>query len=273
MGQIKGYLRGRAVWQALAGSVILQFLVVACLALFSAPSFAADPPPPPPTTAVLVHGAFADGSAWNKVVPLLQKQGLKVIVVQNPLSSLADDVAFTKRAIKEAPGPVVLVGHSWGGAVITQAGVDPKVKALVYVAAFAPSVGQSSADTVKDHPAPPGLARLIVSDGYLKLSPEGVATDFAQDASDSEKKLIEASQGAVRAANFDEKLTAAAWVSKPSWYIVTEQDRMIHPEAQRAAAAKIKANVKVLRSSHVPMLSRPLDVAKVIAGAAKSTSP
>jgi pimeloyl-ACP methyl ester carboxylesterase len=222
-------------------------------------------------TIVLVHGAFADGSSWSSVIPLLQAKGLRVIAVQNPLSSLADDVAYTKRAIDEAKGPVVLVGHSWGGSVISEAGVNEKVKALVYVAAFAPSVGQSSLETVKAYPTPPGLSHPIAdSQGYLKLSARDVAQHFAQDLAPAQTNLIAITQGAVRGANFDEKLTNAAWQAKPSWYIVAEQDHMIDPRAQHDAAKKIKANVTALPTGHVPQLSKPKEVADVIVAAANS---
>lgn len=224
----------------------------------------------PATTAVLVHGAFADGSSWSKVIPLLQAQGLKVVAVQNPLTALADDVAFAKRVIDAQAGPVVLVGHSWGGTVITQAGANDKVKALVYVAAFAPSVGETSLDGVKGYPASPGLASPIATpDGFLTLAADNVRNDFAQDVTAEEANLITTTQGAVRGANFEEKVTAAAWSAKPSWYIVAEQDRMIHPDAQRALAKKIKATTTALPTSHVPMLSKPKEVAEVIVAAAK----
>lgn len=223
------------------------------------------------TTVVLVHGAFADGSAWNRIIPLLQAEGLEVVAVQNPLTSLQDDVAFTHRAIESQPGPVVLVGHSWGGAVITQAGDRDKVKALVYVAAFAPSLGETSLDGVKDFPPAIGLENPQVdASGFLKLSKESIAAHFAQDVSAEEANLIAVTQGAVQGANFEEKLTVAAWKAKPSWYIVAEQDLMIQPDAQRALAAKINAKTTLLPASHVPMLSRPHDVAKVIIEAARS---
>jgi pimeloyl-ACP methyl ester carboxylesterase len=226
-----------------------------------------------PVTAVLVHGAFADGSSWSKVIPLLQAQGLRVVAVQNPLTSLADDAAFARRAIDNAKGPVVLVGHSWGGTVITQAGDHPKVKALVYVAAFAPGKGQSTLDLNKVYPTPPGLASVQVDgDGYLSLSPETVARDFAQDASDQEKVLIAATQGAVRGANFEEKVTNAAWETKPSWAIISEQDRMIDPRLLRDMAARINAKVTSVPTGHVPMATRPKDVADVIVAAAASIS-
>lgn len=225
----------------------------------------------PVTTAVLVHGAFADGSSWHKIIPLLQAKGLKVVAVQNPLTSLAEDVRFTQRVIDAQNGPVVLVGHSWGGSVITQAGASDKVQALVYVAAFAPSAGETSLDGVKGFPASPGLASPIATpDGFLTLASENVRNDFAQDVTAEEANLITTTQGAVRGANFEEKLTAAAWTSKPSWYIVAGEDRMIHPDAQRALAGKIKATTTTLPTSHVPMLSRPQEVADVILAAAKA---
>jgi len=220
-------------------------------------------------TVVLVHGAFADGSSWNAVVPLLQARGLKVIVVQNPLTSLADDVQFTSRAIAEAKGPVVLVGHSWGGVVITEAGNDDKVKALVYVAAFAPSAGQSLIDTVKAYPQPPGAASIAPDpSGFLKLPPDAVAKYFAPDLPAAQANLIAVSQGALRASCVEEKITKAAWETKPSWSVITEHDQMNPPAAQREMAKKMKATVTALPTSHVPMLSRPKDVADVIIAAA-----
>src|SRR5271155_6214737 len=147
-------------------------------------------------TVVLVHGAWADGSSWNKVISRLQHKGIEVVAVQNPLTSLADDVAATHRAIAAAPGPVVLVGHSWGGAVITQAGDDPKVKALVYVAAFAPPVGMSVNDMGKGAPPSPGVRSSIVSpDGFITISEKGIVEDFAQDLPKAESQVLFATQG------------------------------------------------------------------------------
>lgn len=225
----------------------------------------------PTTSVVLVHGAFADGSSWRKVIPLLQAAGLKVAAVQNPLTSLAEDVEFTRRIIDAQPGPVVLVGHSWGGSVITQAGDHPKVKALVYVAAFAPAVGESSIDLVKTFPAMPGKeGRITTPDGFQMLTPESVRDNFAQDLDANEANLIAVTQGAVKAAAFEEKLTVAAWKDKPSWYIVSTEDRMINPEAQRALAKRTGGMTTSLSASHVPMLSQAESVAGVIVGAART---
>ncbi len=217
---------------------------------------------------VLVHGAFADGSSWNKVIPLLQARGVKVVAVQNPLSSLADDVAATQRVIDAQTGRVVLVGHSWGGAVITQAGTSDKVKALVYVAAFAPSEGQAVGELGKDYPTPPGIATLQAdAAGFLTLPDESVARNFAQDLPVAATRLIAATQGAILGKAFGEAVTLAAWKTKPNFYIVAAQDRMIAPELERAFAAKIKASTTVLQTSHVPMLSKPRAVADVILAA------
>src|ERR1700693_4442403 len=220
-------------------------------------------------TVVLIHGAFADGSSWDKVIPLLQAKGLKVVAVQNPLTSLADDVAATKRALDASTGPVILVGHSWGGTVITEAGAHDKVAALVYVAAFAPDAGQSSNDLGKAGPPPPGLANIRPdSAGFLSLTPESVARNFAQDLPASQTAVMAVTQGPIFGRTFDEKVANAAWESKPSWYIVAEKDRMIQPDLQRALAKKINARTTALPTSHVPMLSRPNDVATVILAAA-----
>ncbi len=229
------------------------------------------PPGSPQKTVVITHGAFADGSSNSAIIPLLQAKGLKVVAVQNPLTSLADDVEFTRRAIAAQTGPVVLVGHSWGGTVITQAGVDDKVKALVYIAAFAPSIGQSTSDTSKGYPPSPGLANLQVdASGFASLSADTVRNHFAQDVSPAQANLITVTQGAIRTAAFDEKVTAAAWQNKPSWYIVAGQDHMIQPDQERAMAKAIGARVTELASSHVPMLSHAEEVANVIGQAADS---
>jgi pimeloyl-ACP methyl ester carboxylesterase len=186
--------------------------VAMCMVASAAPAAAAAAPK---TTAVLVHGAFADGSSWEKVIPLLQAKGLDVVAVQNPLTSLADDVAATRRVLDMQTGPVVLVGHSWGGVVISEIGLHERVKSLVYVAAFAPSEGQSVAELGKDYPAPSGFSHLITDkNGFLTLSGEGMTNHFAQDVPKPQARLMAVTQGPVAAKNFEEKTTVAAWKAR-----------------------------------------------------------
>jgi pimeloyl-ACP methyl ester carboxylesterase len=241
------------------------FLVAFGLATlgFAAPSHAAGDADKP--TVVLVHGAFDDGSGWNNVVPTLLSKGLKVVSVQNPLSSLADDVAATRRVLDVQTGPVVLVGHSWGGMVITEIGIHPRVKSLVYVAAFAPSVGQSINDMTKDYPKASGLDHVIVDkEGFVTMSFEGISKHFAQDVPTAKQRLMAVVQGPIRAANFDEKVTVAAWSSKPSWFVVADQDRMIQPALQLDNAKKISAKIVRVPASHVPHLSKSKEVTQAI---------
>lgn len=222
---------------------------------------------------VLVHGAFADGSSWAKVISLLSSQGYHVIAVQNPLSSLADDVAATKRAIAMQDGPVILVGHSWAGMVITQAGSDPKVAGLVYVAAFAPDEDQAISDVTKGYPDAPGLAEgKPDAAGYLSLTRRGVDEDFAPDLPAAERTIVYATQGPWNSKALGDKVTSAAWKTKPSWYVVAAKDRMIAPEYERAAAKQIHATTTILKSSHVAMLAQPRAVAAVIVDAAKKAA-
>lgn len=222
---------------------------------------------------VITHGAFADGSDWAKVVPYLQAKGVAVTVVQNPLTSLADDVAATQRALKNQPGKVVLVGHSWGGTVISEAGNQDNVSALVYVAAFAPDVGQTSGEQGKGSPTPPGLSQIKADgSGFLYLTPQGMATDFAQDLRPEQTAVMTATQGPIKASAFDDKTTVAAWKTKPSWYVLATNDRMIHPDVQRAAAKRIGATLTELRTSHVPQQSQPAEVAQVILKAVQSVA-
>lgn len=222
-------------------------------------------------TAVLVHGAFADGSSWQKVITRLQQDGIQVISVQNPLTSLGEDVAATKRAIELAQGDVVLVGHSWAGTVITEAGVDPKVKGLVYIAAFAPKPGQRTGELGKDYPTPHGISKLAsTSDGYLYLPVESVKSDFAPDVPVAEADLVAATQVPIHASAFDEKVTQAAWQSRPSWFVVSGRDHMIDPQLQRDMAKMINARTIEIPSGHTSMLSHPSEVADVIEQAVRA---
>src|SRR5215469_8181993 len=218
---------------------------------------------------VMVHGAWADGSSWSKVIPLLQAKGLRVVAVQNPLTSLADDVAATKRAIALQDGPVLLVGHSYGGAVITEAGNDPKVVGLVYVAAFAPSEGESVSSAAKPFPPPPLFSEVRAdASGFLTVTAKGIAEDFAQDLPDNEKQVLTATQGATAADVFEAAITTAAWKTKPSWFVIASNDRAVAPELEKAEAAAMKATSVTVPSSHVPMLSHPKEVADLIEQAA-----
>src|SRR5437763_1001156 len=217
---------------------------------------------------VLVHGAFADGSSWAKVIPLLEAKGLHVTAVQNPLSSLADDVAATKRAIAMQEGPVILVGHSWAGMVISEAGNDPKVTGLVYVAAIVPDEGQSAGDVVKPYPPSPGLAEAKPdAAGFLSLSRKGIDEDFVPDLPPAERAIVYATQGPWNSACLADKVSVPAWTTKPSWYIAVN-DRTLSSEYEQAIAKHIHATTTTLPTGHVPMLSKPKDVAAVIIEAA-----
>jgi pimeloyl-ACP methyl ester carboxylesterase len=218
---------------------------------------------------VLVHGAWADGSCWSKVVALLQAKGFHVVAVQNPLTSLADDVAATKRIIALQDGPVILVGHSYAGVVITEAGNDPKVVGLVYVAAFAPGEGESINSVGKPYPpAPLGSELHLDAQGFLTASPKGIAEDMAQDLPGTEQQILVATQGQTAAAVFGATVTTAAWKSKPSWAVIAGNDRAIPPQLEKDEAAAIKATSITLPANHLAMMSHPREVATLIEQAA-----
>src|SRR5262252_8567009 len=221
-------------------------------------------------TIVFVHGLWADGSCWNKVINPLVDKGYKVILVQNPTTSLEDDVAATKRALDRAGGDVILVGHSWGGSVITEAGADPRVKALVYIAAFAPDKGET-AGSLGESVAPTILPGFIQNaNGYLTLSREGVVKAFATDLSPKEQDLVYAVQPPASQKVFGDVCVNAAWKTKPAWYVVASEDNAINPELETRMAKRANAKTTVLKSSHVAMLSKPNEVLAVILDAAKS---
>lgn len=222
-------------------------------------------------TIVLVHGAWADGSSWNKVIPLLQAKGYTVLAVQNPLTSLAADVAAVQQTLQSATAPVVLVGHSWAGTVITEAGNDPKVAALVYVAAFANNDGQSAGELVNAYAKTPALGTVRDDGhGFLYQTEQGVLENFAPDLPRTEAKTMAVTQGALAASTFGDKVTKAAWKTHPTWYIVSANDRVINPQLERDAARQMNAKTTVLQSSHVSLLSHPKEVAAVIEQAAES---
>src|SRR6266404_3517725 len=225
---------------------------------------------------VLVHGGFVDGSGWESVYSLLKKDDYNVAIVQNPTLSLADDVAVTKRVINEQDGPVILVGHSYGGAVITEAGTDPKVVGLVYITAFAPDKGESVNWLIKDPPpdapVPPILAP---KDGYLFLDKTKFAASFAGDVDAEKAAFMADSQVPWGIQALAGEISEPAWKSKPSWYLLVTEDRMIPPPAQRFMSERAGSTVVEVAGSHAIYVSQPNAVAAIIkkaAGAAKAAA-
>lgn len=218
---------------------------------------------------ILVHGAWADGSSWSKVIPMLLNKKFNVRAVQLPLTSLEDDVAATKRALGLVEGPTVLVGHSYGGVVITAAGGDPKVVGLAYIAAFAPDTGES-AGSLGATVAPASLGAEVRpdKDGFLSLTEAGVKENFAQDLSELEKDILYATQAPTAAAALANAIDRPAWREKPSWYLIASSDRAIQPDLQRKMAGTINAKKTEVNSSHVAMLARPECTANLIIDAA-----
>jgi pimeloyl-ACP methyl ester carboxylesterase len=221
-------------------------------------------------TVVLVHGAFADGSAWNRVTPILKEAGLNVISAQIPLSSLQADVEVTNRAITNAQGPVVLVGHSWGGMVITEVGAQEKVQSLVFVSAFAPNKGDSLGSYTANYPHADGLDHLQKdAAGYYSLSEKGIFEHFAFDLPKDEAALLVTTQGPINSKALGETVSVAAWESKPNFAVVSTQDRMTLTAIQRDQIKKLNATSVEVNTSHVPMLTYPKVVADMIIQAAK----
>ena len=244
----------------------VAFVLALLACLFVAPTAKAASPV---RNIILVHGAFADGSSWAKVVPLLQAKGFNVVAVQNPLSSLADDVAATKRAIALQNGPVILVGHSWAGMVISEAGNDLKVVGLVYISALVPQKGQSAGDTTNGYPPAPGLAQAKAdAAGWLTITRQGVDQDFVPELSVAERAVVYATQGPWNSKALGEKVRDPAWETKPSWVVIDVHDRMVPPQYERDTAKRIHATAAILAAGHVPMLSMPNRVADVIIDAA-----
>jgi pimeloyl-ACP methyl ester carboxylesterase len=217
---------------------------------------------------VLVHGAYADGSCWSEVIGRLQLAGLKATAVQNPLTSLADDVAATNRILALQDGPTVLVGHSWAGMVITEAGVDPKVAALVYIAARGPDAGEDYTALAAKFPTPPASAGLVKSGGFAQLSEEAFLRDFAGDIEPAKARILYAVQGRIADTLFSGKTTQAAWRSKPSWYAVSTEDRTISPDLERFMAARMNAKTIEVKASHLSLISHPHEITDLILNAA-----
>jgi len=222
---------------------------------------------------VLVHGGFVDGSGWEGVYKILKHDGYNVTIVQNPTLSLAGDVAVTKRALAAQDGPAILVGHSYGGAVITEAGNDPKVAGLAYIAAFAPDKGESVSSLIKDPvpgaPVPPILPPV---DGFLFLDRAKFRAAFAGDVDEDAAAFMADSQVPWGVEALSGEITAPAWKSKPSWYLITTEDKMIPPPAQQAMSKRAGSTVVEVKGSHSVFVSKPRDVASLIEQAAKSVA-
>jgi pimeloyl-ACP methyl ester carboxylesterase len=217
---------------------------------------------------VLVHGAYADGSSWSDVIARLQAAGLNATAVQNPLTSLADDVAATRRILALQDGPTVLVGHSWAGTVISEAGDEPIVSTLVYVAARAPDAGEDYAALAKTFPTPPATAGLVYAGGFAQLNEDAFLNDFANGVDPARARVLYAVQGRIADTLFASKTTVAAWRSKPSWYAVSTQDRTTSPELERFLAKRMKATTIEVESGHLSLITHPQEITDLILSAA-----
>jgi pimeloyl-ACP methyl ester carboxylesterase len=250
-------------------SIVSTLAAVLIASSFIAPSLAAEKP----VSVVLVHGAFVDGSGWQAVYDILTKDGFEVLVVQNPTISLQGDVSATERAIAKAKHPVILVGHSYGGMVITEAGNNPKVRSLAYIAAHAPDAGES-VETLAAQPTPPEEPKaplLPPQDGYLIVDPAKFPTAFAADVDPTITHFMAAAQVPWGLQAVQTMVTKAAWKTKPAHYMVTTKDAMIPPTAQRTMAKRTGARTVEIGSSHAVMLSHPREVAAFIKEAAAQT--
>ncbi len=220
---------------------------------------------------VLVHGAFADGSGWRGVYDLLTARGYRVTIVQNPLTSLADDVAATKRALDRQDGPAILVGHSWGGTVITEAGVHPKVAGLVYVSAISPDAGETTAQQYEGFTTPPEFVIDTHSDGYGFVNLDKFKAGFAADTSDADAAFLRDSQVPINMSVFGTKLENAAWRTKPSWAVIATDDKAFDQKMLQHMAKRIGAKVTEVKASHAVFMTQPKTVSEVIEQAARSS--
>ena len=254
-------------------SKVRSYLITAAalLALSGTAAFAEVRPDGATRNIVIAHGAFVDGSGWRAVHDILAKDGYRVSIVQEPLTGLADDVAATKRVLDLQDGPVVLVGHSYGGSVVTIAGADPKVSRLVYVAALQPDVGETAGQLLSKFPDR-NKAVQPAGEGYLRLDPAKFAATYAADVAPAEAKFMAASQLPLAQAVFGAPTTAAAWRTKPSYAILTTRDIAANPDLQRWMYERSGAKVTTVAASHAVYISHPKIVARVIEDAARSTA-
>jgi pimeloyl-ACP methyl ester carboxylesterase len=260
---------GHGVGMMKIARVVIALTVAALAAMLS--NVAAHAQTAAPTEArnvVLVHGAWADGSSWAAVIPYLQAAGLKVTAVQNPLTSLEDSVAATRRALALQDGPTVLVAHSWGGTVISEAGIDPKVTALVYVAARAPDAAEDFVALSGKFPTGAVRAGVREHDGFTRLSEDSFLKYFANGVEPKAAEVLYAVQEPTAAALFGGRTTAAAWRSKPSWYAVSKLDQTINPDLERFLAKRMNATTVELEAGHLSLVSHPKEIADLILAAA-----
>jgi pimeloyl-ACP methyl ester carboxylesterase len=240
----------------------------AALSLPSTRGIAANPMPPRARNVVLVHGAYADGSCWRAVIARLQHAGLSATAVQHPLTTLEAGVDVTRRALALQDGPTILVGHSFAGMIVTEAGVDPIVSALVYVAARAPDAGEDYPALAARFPTPPASAGLMWNNGYGRLGEEAFLRDFAGDLPPDEARLLYAAQGPISDQLFTGRTTQAAWRAKPSFYAVSTQDRTINPDLERFMARRMGATTIEVVASHLSLISHPDEITRLILEAA-----
>ncbi len=228
-------------------------------------------PAPKVRNVVLVHGLFADGSCWSEVIPRLQAAGINATAVQNPLTTLEESVAAAQRALALQDGPTVLVGHSFSGMIVTEAGVDPKVTALVYVAARAPDAGEDYTELAKRFPPPPASAGIVWSGDWGRLSEAAFLNDFAGDLPAAKARVLYAVQGPFQRQLLEGKTTHAAWRSKPSYYAVSTEDRTINPDLERFMAKRMGAKTIEVKASHLSLISQPDAITQLILDAAGQT--
>lgn len=240
----------------------------AAASLISSRGMAATPAPTKARNVVLVHGLFADGSCWSEVIPRLQAAGLNVTSVQNPLTTLPDAVASAQRVLDRQDGPTVLVGHSFSGMIVTEAGVHPNVSALVYVAARAPDAGEDYTALAKTYPTPPASAGIVFDGDEGRLTETAFLRDFAGDLPEAKAKVLFAVQEPFHKALLTGKTTHAAWRSKPSFYAVSTEDRTINPDLERFMAKRMGAKTIELKSSHLSLISHPDEISQLILEAA-----
>jgi pimeloyl-ACP methyl ester carboxylesterase len=261
-------IKGRNIMTMNRRTISTALLAGAAASLISARGIAASATPPKARNVVLVHGLFADGSSWSEVIARLQTAGLNVTSVQNPLTTLPEAVAFTEQVLARQDGPTVLVGHSFSGMIVTEAGMHPNVSALVYVAARAPDAGEDYTALAKTFPTPPASSGIVYDGDEGRLSEAAFLRDFAGDLPEARAKVLYAVQEPFNKALLAGKTTHAAWRSKPSFYAVSTDDRTINPDLERFMAKRMGAKTIEVKASHLSLISHPDEITRLILEAA-----